>query len=180
MPVVRRLGTCGRTRERVVVPDSVWSYPRGALRYDHAALRTTTRLYVRPREAYGTQQNPCQRRDGPRGRTTRRGPVPSADTTTSDPGRQNDAGPGPAEVNLLRHASVAGGRRSPGAGTRTRPGIVNQHPDEKRPKQPYTSHPPHPRNTRNRLFSTDSGAAPASEGATSALGDRWNGGRMRA
>ena len=43
MPVVRRLGTCGRTRERVVVPDSVWSYPRGALRYDHAALRTTAR-----------------------------------------------------------------------------------------------------------------------------------------
>ena len=92
---------------RVVVPESAWSYLRGALRYDRVELRTTGSAGgttacggVRPRGAYGTQQNPCQRRDGPRGRTTRRGPVPSADTTTSDPGRQNDAGPGPAEVNL--------------------------------------------------------------------------------
>ncbi len=92
---------------RVVVPESAWSYLRGALRYDRVELRTTGSAGgttacggVRPRGAYGTQQNPCRRRDGPSGRTTRREPAPSAGTTTSDPGRQNAAGPGPAEVNL--------------------------------------------------------------------------------
>ena len=46
----------GRTRERAVVPGSAWSYLRGALRYDHAELRTTGSAggttapdYVRPR-----------------------------------------------------------------------------------------------------------------------------------
>jgi len=61
-PIVREGAVgVGRCRwfgvsERVVVPESAWSYPRGALRYDHGELRTTGSAgsttapdYVRPR-----------------------------------------------------------------------------------------------------------------------------------
>ena len=50
------VGTRGRTPGRAVVPRGAQSYLRGALRYDRAGLRTTARLYVRPRRADGARR----------------------------------------------------------------------------------------------------------------------------
>ena len=103
----------------------------------------------------------------PRRRIVRRGPTSSAETTTSGPRRQDDAGPGRAPALAPEPCpppAPGTGRRhmpddlfilvpAPPPGTGPHPHPPRNHqpaprdPDERRPEQP---HPPRPHNTKNR------------------------------
>ena len=114
----------GRTRGRAVVPEGARSYLRGALRYDHAELRTTGSAggttapdYVRPRGftydragpmAHGDEAQ-CAGRHPPRARRRAR------------PRQQDDAGPRPAPA--------------------PEPPTSAPRPDEKSPEQPAHTPP---------------------------------------
>ena len=74
------VGTRGRTPGRAVVPRGAQSYLRGALRYDRAGLRTTARLYVRPRRA-----DDARRRNGARSPAPRAPPTGGAQASGAPP-----------------------------------------------------------------------------------------------